>query len=48
MELAIHTDFLEIDRTSETQVLMENLPAKATADPQVTAHKQTGGSAKKQ
>jgi len=38
-------DFVALDLTSETQVLLENLPAKATVHFQVTAHNAGGDSA---
>ncbi len=42
----VDADFVALDLTSETQVLLENLPAKATVSIQVTAYNAAGESAK--
>lgn len=41
----VDADFIALDLTSETQVLLENLPAKATVHIQVTAYNAAGESA---
>jgi len=42
----VDADFVALDLTSETQVMLENLPAKATVYFQVTAHNAAGESAR--
>jgi hypothetical protein len=42
----VDTDFVELDLTSELQVLLENLPAKSTVHIQVTAYNAAGESAR--
>jgi hypothetical protein len=41
-----NTDFVALDLTSETQALLENLPAKAVVHFEVTAHNDAGESAR--
>jgi hypothetical protein len=42
----VDADYVALELTSETQVLLENVPAKAVVHLQVTAHNAAGESAK--